>query len=461
MKAFSFIKTKLTLIVSLLIVVFILNCMKNVKQWRGESVISWDVISYYAYLPATFIYKDYTLKFIDTYKGPHKFTIWNDASPNGNKVIMTSMGMSILYSPFFFLAHLYAIHSSYDAGGYSEPYRLALMLSSVFYLLIGLIYLSKLLLKYFNPYISSIVIIFTVLGSNLFYYVTYCSPYSHPYSFALITMFIWYTIKWYEEHKIKFIIYLGLLLGIISLVRPTNILIGIFFVFWDIKILSDLRSRFQLFFKYKVHLLILVIFCCIVWFPQLLYWKSVTGQWFYYSYGESNKFFFNHPMIIKGLLGYRHGWLVYSPIMVLSVLGFFVLWKEAKQFAVSSIIFFLVFIYVIFSWWCWWYGGAFGLRAMIDIYGLTAIPMAAFIRNSLRWPVILRSVFILLTLTAFAAGIHNTDKYRHFSLHWDSNTKESFWDHYLQVGPSPTQEAKYKAPDYELARKGIDAFAKP
>jgi len=435
--------------------------MKNVKQWRDESVISWDVISYYAYLPATFIYKDYTLKFIDGYKGPHKFTIWSENVPNGNKIIITSMGMSILYAPFFFLGHIYALHSSYDAGGYSLPYRFALMMSSVFYLLIGLIFLSKLLLKYFNQYISSIVILFTVLGSNLFYYVTYCSPYSHTYSFALIIMFIWYTIKWYEEYKIKYVVFLGLLFGIISLVRPTNILIGIFFILWDIKSFTDIKARIRTFYKYKIHLFVIVLLSFLVWLPQLLYWKTLTGQWLYYSYGEANKFFFNHPMIIKGIFGYRHGWLLYSPVMLLSVLGFFVLWKEERQFAVSSVLFFLVFIYVIFSWWCWWYGGAFGLRAMIDIYGITAISMAAFIRYVSRSAMILKSVFWILTLVLFWAGIHNTDKYRHFSFHWDANTKESFWDHYLMVRPTPTQAAKYRDPDYMLARKGIDAYAKP
>lgn len=120
---------------------------------------------------------------------------------------------------------------------------------------------------------------------------------------------------------------------------------------------------------------------------------------------------------------------------------------------------FLVFIYVIFSWWCWWYGGAFGLRAMIDIYGLLALPLGVFFTYTLEWKRIWRWTAIFVSVLLFTAGIHHTDKQKHFSFHWDSNTKESFWDSYLDRGPSPTFESKLKAPDYEKARKGIDAYA--
>lgn len=460
MRKSFFTPAKLPYLVIILIVAFILNSMNNVKQWqKQEGVINWDVISYYGYLPAVFIYHDHTLKFTENYTGPHKFIFWPSKAPNGGKVIMTSMGLSMLYSPFFFAGHAVAHISNYDTGGYSEPYRIALMLSSVFYLALGLFFLSKILLKFFNPYITSWVILIISMGTNLFYYVTYSSAMSHPYSFAIITMFLWYTIRWYETEKTKYIIILGLLLGLISLVRPTNIIIALFFVFWKIKTLPEIWERIKfLFAKYKA-MLLMAIFVIIVWIPQFLYWKSVTGSFFYYSYGEENKFFFNHPMIIKGLIGYRHGWLIYSPVMILSVLGLFVLFKRSKEFLLPVLTTFLLFIYIIFSWWCWWYGGSFGMRAMIDIYGLMAIPLAAFFTLTLEWKRIWRVLAFSISIVLFVAGLHHTDKFRNFSSHWDSMTKEAFWDGYFKRGPSPTFESKLKAPDYEKARKGIDAYA--
>jgi len=450
---------KLPYIVSLVIILFVLNSIKNVKDWqKDDKVISWDIISYYAYLPATFIYHDHTLKFIDNYTGPHKFTFWPRKAPNGANVIMTSMGMSILYSPFFFVGHAAAHIFHYDTGGYSPPYSLALILSSVFYLALGLFYLSKLLLKFFNPYVSSWVIVIVVMGTNLFYYVAYSSAMTHPYSFALMTMFIWYSIKWHESPGIKYAIYLGLLIGIISLIRPTNILVSLFFIFWNVKSFKEFWERIKLFLSRYRSIITIAIFAFLVWVPQFLYWKSTAGTFFYDSYGDENQFFFSNPRILKGFFGYRHGWLVYSPVMIFSLLGMLTMLKRKTEMFVPVVLTFLVSIYIIFSWWCWWYGGAFGLRAMIDMYGMLALPLGVFFTYTLEWKKLFRWTAVLISVILLAAGIHNTDKFRHFSLHWDSNTKESFWDNYLKRGPSPTQEAKYKAPDYELARKGIDAY---
>lgn len=460
MRALQIIKSKSPYILSIFIVLVSFNCAKNIKYWKAEKVIKWDVISYYGYLPATFIYKDHTLKFMDHYKGPHKYTIWGNDLPNGNKIIMTSMGMSMLYAPFFFIAHLYALNSDYDAGGYSVPYHLAIIISSIFYFLLGLIFLSKLLLKFFNHNISSLVILMISVGTNLFFYATYEAGMSHQYSFALITMFLWYTIKWHQNPKTIYAFILGLLIGLISLIRPTNIVVSLFFILYGITNLSNFKQKFSLFISKYIHVIIIILICFFVWIPQFIYWKSVTGSFIYYSYGEENSFFFNNPRILKGLFSYRNGWLVYSPVMIFSIFGMFILWKNHKNWQLPIVITFLTFIYLIFSWWCWWYGGSFGSRAMIDMYSLLALPCAAFlsyiIKLKLKW---IKYPVILLAITLTLAGIHHTDKRIGSSIHYDSMTKEAFWASYFKRGPNATFYDKLRAPDYEKARQGIDAYA--
>ena len=61
--------------------------MLHVKMWQKKELLYWDVVSYYAYLPATFIYKDLSLKFIDNYTGEHEFVFWPSTSPNGNYAV--------------------------------------------------------------------------------------------------------------------------------------------------------------------------------------------------------------------------------------------------------------------------------------------------------------------------------------------------------------------------------------
>ena len=57
---------------------------------------------------------------------------------------------------------------------------------------------------------------------------------SHVYSFALFAVFILLTQKWYKNPSVKNSVLVGLLSGLISLIRPTNIIIVLIFVFYFI-----------------------------------------------------------------------------------------------------------------------------------------------------------------------------------------------------------------------------------
>ena len=105
----------------------------NLKKWKhaetNAKIITWDVTSYYGYLPAIFIHHDLSLDFIDTdgvnYSAKHQF--WPERlnrdlerDPAGEiKVIKTTMGMSFMYAPFFFMAHGFAYLSKYESNGFS------------------------------------------------------------------------------------------------------------------------------------------------------------------------------------------------------------------------------------------------------------------------------------------------------------------------------------------------------
>ncbi|MBK6283997.1 MAG: hypothetical protein IPF54_16285 [Draconibacterium sp.] len=98
---------------------------------------------------------------------------WPEPLPDGNKVIKTSMGMSILYSPFFFISHGIAKITGERANGYTWIYKAGLLLSAVVYLLIGLLFLRRILISYFTDQITTLTIITIVLGTNLLNYSTY------------------------------------------------------------------------------------------------------------------------------------------------------------------------------------------------------------------------------------------------------------------------------------------------
>jgi len=443
-----------------LLIAFMTGTMLSEKHWREEQrIIEHDAISYYAWLPATFIYHDLSLSFADDYQGPHKFIVWPEKCPGGKYVIKTSMGLSLLWTPFFLAGHVTALISGADAGGYSPPYKFWLLVSALFFLTAGLVYLRRILLQDASDTIAAIVLVAFVIGTNLYWYTLYQGTMSHVYSFALINAFIWYSIKWYSEgdRKAWSALRLGLLIGLITLIRPTNIIIVLFFLLYGMTRAGSLRQRGrEIIADYR--LLALTAFTAfIVWLPQMVYWREMTGQWVFFSYGSDERFFFADPAIIKGLFSWRKGHFIYTPLMVFAFAGIFVLWKRRSPHALPITIFVPFNIYIIFSWWCWWYGGGFGQRAFIDSYALMAVATASLLsagigpgKKWIRYPVM--ATFLLLA----SLGVFNNFQYYHGAIHWDSMTREAYFDSFGRVRPSERFNQLLEEPDYERAREGFD-----
>ncbi len=437
----------------------------NIKVWEKpigtRQVINNDVTNYYCYLPAAFIHKDLTFRFtendFDCYKKEAKF--WPIKVEGSDKyVIKMSMGLSYLYAPFFGIAHLYASNSKeYNADGFTTPYEVLLVISSIFWVFIGFVYLRLVLLKYFSELISGLVMISVLIGTNLYFYSTTEPAMSHAYSFGLVAMFLYYCIQWLTVSKIKYALALGMIGGVVTLIRPTNILIFLFLVFYGIKSLEELKLRFVLFWKLKYQVLLIGLVFLIPIFPQLLFWKINAGSWVYYSYTDE-QFYFNNSHVYYGLFSYRKGWFLYTPIMLFAVAGLFTSFRNKEPYVWTILIFLPVFVYVIFSWWCWWYGGGFGARPMIDVYGLMALPLASFFKwvGELNWKY--RVLPIVVVLFFIFLNLFQTAQKRKGYIHYSAMTKEAYWSNFLSLEDAGGFWEKICDPDDGLAIKGEEEY---
>ena len=78
--------------VVILLVIISTYTIFNLKHWNTESrIIAWDVISYYGYLPAAFIYDDVTLQNTNEAFNNYDHTFWYHQTESGSKVFKTSM----------------------------------------------------------------------------------------------------------------------------------------------------------------------------------------------------------------------------------------------------------------------------------------------------------------------------------------------------------------------------------
>ncbi len=440
---------------NILIILIILLSSFNNKYWKlKDGVIHWDVVQYYAYLPSAFIYNDIYFKILDEHRTDFTGVFWPIKAPNGNWVNKTSMGMSILYSPFFFMADFSSELLGYKRDGFTLPYAFALAMSSIFYLSLALYFLRKFLEFYFSNWAIAFTIFSIVICTNLLHFTLEEAAMTHVYSFSLISILLYNTIKWYNNPTYLRSILLGFILGLIILIRPTNILIIFFLLLFDIHtVRSLLRRVFYLFNSYKKILAILFT-SIIVWIPQFAYWKIVTGNYLFYSYGDEH-FFFNNPHIIEGLFGYRGGWLFYTPIMILAIIGIFLLKEEVKKYKLFLITFTILNIYVILSWWCWWYGGGYGNRAFIDSYGVLSIPLASFFSFVISFKKRIIKYFLILIICLFnSLGVFYFLKYHYGSLVFSYMTKEAFWQSFWTLRPKPGFWELLKVPDMEKVKQG-------
>ncbi len=369
-------------------------------------ILTWDVFGYYLYLPALFIHGDLGLRdiswvnqIVEQYQTTS--TLYQvTALPNGGWVMKYSSGIALLNLPAFLLAHLYCLLSGFKADGFSVPYHMAWAFSGLIYTIIGLWMMRKILLTYFNEATTSLLLVILVLGTNYFQLTAFDGYLSHNYLFTIYTFIVWYTIRWHENPRMKYAAMLGLFIGLAVLSRPNEMVCVLIPLLWNITTWESVGLKIKLFSKNISHIIVAFFFAFIIGAIQLVYWKFTTGNWLFYSYNNAGEGFdFSHPYILQVLFSFRKGWFIYTPIMVLAVLGFWFLYRRNKNLFLPLLSYFVINLYIVSSWTCWWYaGGSYSQRALLSSYVLLMLPLGYLIEYlRAKSKKIQFSIFILIS----------------------------------------------------------------
>ncbi|MBK9736134.1 MAG: hypothetical protein IPO92_14720 [Saprospiraceae bacterium] len=280
------------------------------------------------------------------------------------------------------VSHLFSTPLGYEPNGRSLIYCYGLMMAGLFYMWLGLLFLYGYSRRYFEKWPIIIALLGLVLGTNLFYYTFHQAAMSHVYSFCLFSIFLWMVDdvfvqkKYIKNNAIFSWILLGLVFGMIVLIRPTNAILGIIPLYIWVK--SE-KAKFM-FFKQNATSLAVFAFCIFVPFiPQCLYWKYISGHWFMYSYGHETFTYWKEPKLFRVLFDAWNGWILYSPIVIFPLTFLFVGRNSNRYFERSNIIILVIATYLFASWWAWWFGGAFGHRSYVEYLAILGLPFAGFI----------------------------------------------------------------------------------
>lgn len=355
------------------------------------NTFSYDVFGYYMYLPLGFKYNDITIQnystistILNTYHASETFyqaVHWD----NGSWVMRYPIGLSVLFAPFYFIADGITRFTNYPADGFSRPYQLSILYGCLFYSLLGLYFIKKILCLFFNDKTVALTLIVLALGTNYFFHVSLHGQgtMSHNLLFSLYAIVIYLTIKWHRSYKLKHIIYLGIVCGIAALCRPSEIICVLIPLLYGVYGKQSFKNKIQLLLNYRTQIILFCLVLISVGFIQFAYWKYSSGKFIINPYGAGNPgegLELLHPHILEVLFSFRKGWFVYTPLMIFTLVGFVFMFRNNKQLFTPVFIYFLINFYIVSSWSCWWYGGCFGVRGLIPSYAALSIPLAYFVQ---------------------------------------------------------------------------------
>ena len=323
------------------------------EYWKG--ILRSDARGYYAWLPALFIHHDLQFEFQESIENPqtdprhravYRVPVGDTYS---NKYFI---GTAAAELPFFLMAHLITVLSDGNADGYSFYYQFFINLAGVFYALAGLFFLRRLLLRmHFSESVIAWTLVALLFATNLFYYSIIEPGMSHIYSFAFCSAFLYFVHDWLHSSKARALILAAFCLGMMMLIRPVNGIVLLAIPLFGVSF-SDVFTRIKAALLQGKFVFPVMVFSAIVAIQPLM-WFFQTGHFFIDSY-PGEVFHFDQPHIFDFLFSYKKGAFLYTPILLIALLGYVFSPKAKRSQLYYGISWGIGLLYLLSSWWNWW-----------------------------------------------------------------------------------------------------------
>jgi hypothetical protein len=352
-----------------------------------------DAEGYYIYLPALFVHGSFK-------QIPCRDSFMIRYLPPDNKMFTKfTYGTALLESPFFLMGHLSRKLQGLPLNlAYTNDYGVSILFAACFYFVLGIFFIFKTLKRHFNKQIVVyLALISLTIGSNALYYAIRQPGYSHIYSFALVSIFIYYTPLFLQNVTKRNTFYISLLYGFIVLIRPTNASMILFLLLYDCYSMENIFNRFKFWLSHWKKLWIAFLGILLPMIPQMIYWQYLFGKPVTYSYDQAG-FDWLHPKTQKVWFDVLNGLFPYTPIMILVVLGMILstLHRKMNGWLISSL--FLGMSYVFGCWCMWWFGGSHGQRSFVEYMPFFSLSMGYLLDFLFKQKLWLKTIGVLMTL---------------------------------------------------------------
>ncbi|MBK8173627.1 MAG: hypothetical protein IPK60_25270 [Sandaracinaceae bacterium] len=377
--------------------IFVIAIIASATMYAAglRHVIRSDGAGYYAYLPAVFIQGNLSMQrgvAPDYEIAPE----WLRVDPASRQIFdKFPVGTALFMLPFFLVAHASAHVLSLQADGFSAPYQIAIAIAGIVFGMLGLYMLRRVLEQRFTHGVG-LVLLAMAFGTNLFHYFTFDAVFSHVYSFFLFASFVWLVTRFFESASVRVAMFLGLVMGAIMLVRPTNAIVLLYLPLHGLCANTPGLRHWKL-------LLLSAFLAAGLFSIQILCWKITTGHYVVYAYGHEH-FDLTSPKPLQVLFSLKKGLFFWSPLLLLATWGFRALKRQQSRDLTPSLAVLSLQLALVASWWNWWYGGSFGHRAFTEYSVFFALGLGALAEEShdKQWFKIATALGVALSVVAMA-----------------------------------------------------------
>ena len=239
--------------------------------------------------------------------------------------------------------------------------------------------------------------------------------------------------------------------GLLTLIRPTNLDIVVFCALYGVCHTRDLRRRMNTLAR---HVDLVAIGCgvfLLVAIPQVAYWHAITGNLVANGYVDEHLDLLQ-PHLFDVLFSVRKGLFFWTPLLLLAVAGVPFLRRLAPPLFVPTIAYLFVHTWIVASWSTWWYGGSFGMRPFVEALPILAAALAALL-TAAKSVKARRLVLVGVAATTLLA-VHAMLAYWTKAVPIDETTFSTYLRSFWGPGPRP-QTTRYVPRPRATNRRGV------
>lgn len=350
-----------------------------------------DAFYYYAYLRSVVFDRDVSLandyRMLGLGDKPHLF----EPTITGYAHSAWTMGPAVVWSPFFATGHLVATRLSamgrdVATDGTSYPYRQSIVIAGLVYALIGWWLTLKLCEHWFSTRLASTAVALLAGGSFMLWYSVVEPTMTHAPSMAAVAGFLLYWIRTRDKRTLTGWIVLGVIAGLMMLLRWQNALFTLIPACDAVVGLwRAIRSKDRVVVRdIVIGGVTFTAIATLTFLPQMLAWKAIYGSLIAVS-PVGPKIRLADPQLVLTMFSSRNGLVAMSPILYVALIGLLGFTRRNAATGVPLLLAVGAMVWFNASIQDWWGSDGFGGRRFDGIIPIAAIGLATALDTLRRW----------------------------------------------------------------------------